>query len=86
MNQEKNLVGAYREIEIDQRVEEAVAFVLGHMSASAELEKIVGAKAQVVNGMNYDVTFTLDNAETWNSVVYRSLSGDFSIVKDAKRI
>lgn len=86
MNQGKNLVGAYREIEIDQRVEEAVAFVLGHMSASAELEKIVGAKAQVVNGMNYDVTFTLDNAETWNSLVYRSLSGDFSIVKDAKRI
>jgi hypothetical protein len=84
-NDDKQRVGAYQEVEVDQRVEEAVAFVLGGMGTSAKLEKIVGARAQVVNGMNYDVTFLLDNGETWNAVVYRSVSGDFSIVKEAER-
>jgi len=82
-NGDQQRVGAYQEVEVDQRVEEAVAFVLGRMSTPAKLEKIVGARAQVVNGMNFDVTFMLDNGETWNAVVYRSLAGDFSVVKEA---
>ena len=82
---DKQRVGAYQEVEVDQRVEQAVAFVLDRMNTSAKLEKIVGARAQVVNGMNYDVTFLLDNGETWNAVVYRSLAGDLSVVKEAER-
>ena len=82
---DRNRVGGYQEIEVDQRVEEAVAFLLGQMNTSANLERIIGARAQVVNGMNYDVTFMLDNSETWNAVVHRSLAGEFSVVKEAER-
>ena len=78
-------VGGYQEVEIDQRVEDAVIFVIGQMNTSAKLQKIIGARAQVVNGMNYDITFMLDNGDTWNALVYRSLAGDFSMVKEAVR-
>ena len=79
------LVGGYQNVEIDQRVEDAVTFLLGRMNTSAKLESIVGARAQVVNGTNYEVTFKLDNGQTWNAVVHRSLAGDFSIIKGASR-
>ena len=82
---DRHRVGGYQIVEVDQRVEEAVAFVLGRMNTPAELERIVSARAQVVNGMNYDITFMLDDGETWNAVVYRSLAGDFSVVKEAER-
>ena len=78
-------VGAYQEVDIDQRVEDAVAFVLSRMNTNGKLEEIVSARAQVVNGMNYDITFTLDNGETWNAGVYRSLAGEYSIAREAKR-
>jgi len=81
----RHRVGGYQEVEIDQRVEDAVAFVIGQMSTSAKLQKIIGARAQVVSGMNYDINFMLDNGETWNALVYKSLAGDFSIVKEAVR-
>jgi predicted amidohydrolase YtcJ len=81
----RQLVGGYREVEVDQRVEDAVAFVISRMNTQARLEKIVSAKAQVVNGMNYDITFRLDNGETWSARVYRSLAGEFSLVKEAVR-
>jgi predicted amidohydrolase YtcJ len=79
------LVGGYEDVEIDLRVEDAVAFLLGRMNTTAKLERIVGARAQVVNGTNYEVTFKLDNGQTWNAVVHRSLAGDFSIIKGASR-
>jgi len=79
------LVGGYESVEIDLRVEDAVAFLLGRMNTTAKLERIVGARAQVVNGTNYEVTFKLDNGQSWNAVVHRSLAGDFSIIKEASR-
>jgi len=82
---DRQRVGGYQEVEIDQRVEHAVAFVISQMNTSSKLQKIIGAKAQVVNGMNYDIIFVLDNGDTWNALVHRSLAGDFSIVKEAAR-
>ena len=55
------------------------------MAVAAAAVRIVGARAQVVNGTNYEVTFKLDNGQTWNAVVHRSLAGDFSIIKEASR-
>jgi adenine deaminase len=82
----RQLVGGYREVEVDQRVEDAVAaFVISRMNTRARLEKIISAKAQVVNGMNYDITFSLDNGETWSAGVYRSLAGEFSLEREAAR-
>ena len=83
--EDRKRVGGYQEVEVDQRVEEVVAFVHGQMNTSAKLERIVGARAQVVSGMNYDVTFMLDNSVTWNAVFHRSLAGEFSLLKKAER-
>lgn len=82
---DRQLVGGYRDVETDQGVEDAVAFLLGRMNTSAKLERIVSARAQVVNGTNYDVTFMMDDGQTWNAVIHRSLAGDFSIIKEASR-
>ena len=82
---ERHRVGGYQEVEVDQRVEEALSYVLSRMNTQAGLERIVSAKAQVVNGMNYDITFRLDDGQTWNAVVYRDLSGDFASLQEPQR-
>jgi choloylglycine hydrolase len=78
--------GGWNEGTVDQPTEEAVAFILSQMNSKAKLKRIVGVKKQVVNGMNYDITFELDNNTLWNAIVYRSLSGEFSIRKKAHKL
>ena len=78
--------GGWSEAQVDASVEQAVAFVLAEMGGSAKLARIVGARRQVVKGMNYDVTFELDNGETWRAVVYRDLSGQMSLTTPPARV
>jgi hypothetical protein len=78
--------GGWNEGTVDQPTEEAVAFILSQMNSKAKLKRVVGVKKQVVNGMNYDITFELDNNTLWNAIVYRSLSGEFSIRKKAQKL
>ena len=80
----KMMAGGWSEVEIDQTTEDAVAFVLSRMNTSAELKRIMQAKRQVVKGMNYDITFELDNDSVWNAVVHQNLSGEFSIIESSK--
>jgi hypothetical protein len=80
----KVMAGGWNEGQIDKTTEEAVAFVLSRMNTTGKLKRIMQVKKQVVNGMNYDITFELDNNTVWNAVVYRSLSGKFSITKTSK--
>jgi choloylglycine hydrolase len=77
----KMMAGGWSEGQVDKPTEEAVAFVLSRMNSSGKLKRIVQVKKQVVKGMNYDITFELDNNTVWNAVVYRDLSGEFSITK-----
>jgi choloylglycine hydrolase len=78
------MAGGWSEGEIDQTTEDAVVFVLSRMNTSGKLKRIVQVKKQIVKGMNYDITFELDNNTVWNAVVYRDLSGEFSITKTSK--
>jgi len=78
------MAGGWSESAVDQTTEEAVAFVLSRMNTTGKLKHIVRVKKQVVNGTNYDITFELDNNTAWNAVVYRSLSGEFSITRASK--
>jgi hypothetical protein len=78
------IAGGWSEGEIDEATEDAVAFVLSRMNTSAKLKRILQVKKQVVKGMNYDITFELDNNTVWNAVVYRDLSGEFSITQTTK--
>ena len=78
------IVGGWSKSEIDEQVQDAVTFVLGQLKTASKLDRIISVKKQIVNGVNYDLTFTLENGETWNTVVYRDLDGNFSLTKKSK--
>jgi hypothetical protein len=78
---EMTMAGGWTEAQPDEMTNEAVAFVISRMNTTGKLKRIVKVKKQVVSGMNYDITFELDNNTAWNAVVYRNLSGEYSITK-----
>jgi len=77
------IVGGWSDAEIDPMAEEAVAFVMDQMKTSAKLKEIKSVKKQVVNGLNFDLSFELDNGEVWKAKVHRSLSGEHSMMTEA---
>ena len=81
----KRLAGGWNNTEITPEVEMALDFVLNRMNTSAKLEKILGVKTQVVAGINYAIDFQLDNGGVWNTIVFRDLSGNYSMTKPATR-
>ena len=82
----KNLTGGWSNTEIDDPIKAALNFVLKTNQTEGNLLNIVSAKKQVVNGMNYDITYTLKDGTTWNTIVYKSLSGGYSISKTPNKI
>lgn len=80
---QKSLAGGWNETEIDQTSIDAVNFMLSRMNTNAKLDKILSVKKQVVNGINYDLTFKLKNNSVWRGTVNRDLKGNFSILKKA---
>ena len=82
----KRVSGGWSNAPVSDDVKEALAFVLNKNHSEAKLMKIVSAKKQVVNGMNYDITYSLANGETYKVVIYKTLSGDFSITKAPEKI
>lgn len=75
--------GGWSDVPIDQQVEEALDFVLSRMNNASPLKEILSAKGQVVNGYNYEVTFSLENNSVWKASVHRDLHGNFSILSHA---
>ena len=80
---QKSLAGGWNETEIDQTSIDAVNFMLSRMNTNAKLDKILSVKKQVVNGINYDLTFKLKNNSVCRGTVYRDLKYNFSILKKA---
>lgn len=77
--------GGWMETEITPEVEEAVDFILSRMNNASPLKEIVSAKSQVVKGINYEVTFSLENNTIWTGKVNRDLDGKYSIIEEVKR-
>lgn len=81
----RSMPGGWSHAEVTPDVEHALDHVLKQMNTSAKLEKIITVKTQVVAGLNYSIDFQLDNGGIWNTVVFRDLSGNYSITKPATR-
>lgn len=80
-----NSPGAWAEAEVDSMARESVAFAMGQMNSNAGLKEIKSVKKQVVNGLNFDLIFELDNGETWRAKVYRHSSGELKMEEAPKR-
>lgn len=70
-------VGGYRAVATtDQGVQAAAAFAAASLGREgAELASVDAAHAQVVQGMNYRLDFTMSDGSRWRVVVYRALNG-----------
>ena len=79
----KMIPGGWSDAEIDPMAEEAVAFAIEQMNTSAKLKEIKSVRKQVVKGLNFELSFELDNAEVWKAKVHRSLSGEYSMLTEA---
>jgi choloylglycine hydrolase len=82
--QSRSMPGGWSEGPIDQPARDAVDFVLKRMNTTGKLKRILQVRRQVVNGMNYEITFELDNNSTWNAFLYRSLKGEFTLNRVTK--
>ena len=80
------VTGGWSQAETDQNVKDAASFILNSLNTPSKLKQIINVKKQVVSGMNYDLTLELENGEKWKSIVYRDLSGKFSISEEPIKI
>jgi predicted amidohydrolase YtcJ len=80
----EKLAGGWSEAPIEDDVKEALDFALEEINPNAELKQVIRARKQVVKGLNYDLSFSLENGETWNVIVYRDLEGKLSLTKKTK--
>lgn len=84
LQKKENLAGGWVEAAVENDVEEALDFALEEINAKAKLKNVLRAMKQVVKGLNYDLTFSLENGETWNALVYRDLDGNYSLTQKSK--
>ena len=82
---QRSLAGGWSISEVTPEVEQALDYVLAQMNNSAKLDEILEVKTQVVAGKNYDIEFRLDNGSVWEVIVFRDLSGDFSMKHPATK-
>lgn len=80
----ENLAGGWTEVAAEKDVETALDFALEEINSKAKLKNVLSTKKQVVKGLNYDLTFSLENGETWNVIVYRDLEGNFILTKKTR--
>lgn len=78
----KQMTGGWKNIEINKEAKDAVNFAILESNLDSKLKKIISAKQQLVNGINYDLTFELDNGQIWNGIVYKTRDGEYSIGKE----
>jgi len=76
-----NVVGDWTETETNDEVKNAADFALKEIEASSEIKEILSAKTQIVSGKNYDITFSLQNGEKWNVIVYRNVKKEYQLLK-----
>ena len=81
----RGLVGGWSEAEITPIVEEAATFAVSKLEIESPLKEILSVKSQVVKGMNYEITYSLEDGTEWVSKVYRDLDGTLSLTETIQK-
>ncbi|MCR9366322.1 cystatin family protein [Vibrio antiquarius] len=83
-NTQGNMPGGWNEFNATPDAQKAMAFVLKRMDTIASFKQILNVHAQIVSGVNYAIEFELDDGSIWNTVVYRTLDGEYAITQSPK--
>ena len=80
------IAGGWNVTEVNQEVKDALAFAMQNETPNLKLKKILSAKSQVVNGINYNITYQLADNEIWNVTVYKSFAGNYSVTQNPEKV
>ncbi|CAH0991433.1 hypothetical protein SIN8267_01539 [Sinobacterium norvegicum] len=81
----EGIPGGWVNIPVSAEAEAALDSVVKRMNIAAKLDKIVEARSQVVNGVNYAIAFQFDDGSVWHTEVHRSLSNEYTMTKPAAK-
>ncbi|KJG06735.1 cystatin [Photobacterium angustum] len=79
------IVGGWAQGDITPEVEQAAKDAVKAIPGEHQLGKIYHVTQQVVAGMNYSITFSIENGDYYNATVFRSLQNTYD-VKDVKQV
>ncbi|HCH00323.1 MAG TPA: cystatin [Vibrio sp.] len=76
----QGLVGGWQKAEITPEAKQSASLAIASMEGNHTLKEILSVEQQVVAGMNYKVTFTVDDGTAYVTKVFRNLQGEYKIV------
>ncbi|WP_305829599.1 cystatin domain-containing protein [Photobacterium leiognathi] len=79
------IAGGWAQGKISPEVEQAAKEAVKEISGDHQLGKIYEVRQQVVAGMNYLITFSIDNGDYYSAKVFRSLQDTYQ-VKEIKQV
>lgn len=76
----QGLVGGWQKAEITPEAKQSASLAIASMEGNHTLKEILSVEQQVVAGMNYKVTFTVDDGTAYVTKVFHNLQGEYKIV------
>ena len=73
------LVGGWLQGDITPEVKSAAHTAVKEITGDHQLKKVLHVTQQVVAGMNYNVTFSIENNDIYTAKVFRSLKNNYSV-------
>lgn len=75
----QSLVGGWKDTEVTPEAKQSAQLAIASMEGSHTLKEIQSVQQQVVAGMNYRVTFTIEDNSAYVAKVFRNLQGEYKI-------
>ena len=73
------IVGGWQQGEITPEVNAAAHAAVKEIAGDHQLKNVLHVTQQVVAGMNYNVTFSIENNDVYTAKVFRSLKNTYSV-------
>lgn len=84
-NLSHDIVGGWAQIDVTPDVLQAAKYAVKAIPGDHHLGKIYNVKQQVVAGVNYSITFSIENGDYYSAIIFRSLQNTYH-VKDIKQV